>query len=513
MRQRQALSTQVPGGYLCHPVALLALATLLLNDHVLKGWAPGLITGKLSDGAGLVLFPLVLAAAVEFVAVAARRPRPSRKWLLLVAIGATAGVFIAVKTLPAATEAYNAMLGGAQWFFAGGPLTNAARFATVGVTDPTDLIALPALAVPYWVATGHPFRLEFSGPRRASAMSLTVLIVAGLASLATSPPIRSSSAEYEEVITLTQAAPVVSRHLSISITNREATLREIVMLAGGYSVDPNRGRREPGDGVLVSLVPDLGTQGRVGPANTYFAAGLSFLEVCQTSCETGATVVVRLSDPAALTDGQGFPTKLAVDLTARASNEESGPVDIDLVMRHDAERAFQGEPDTLVASHTGSFHVGADEPRYEMSFEITIDAEALQEPYGYPLIGQISVGVEHETAVGDPFAHSTSFAFDSPALPSDVSTYDSVAVVGGWEDRPPAPPEVLDLAPLCVPGEDCRIAVTLTSQYDPTLNEPDSSADQPVAGSIVIDWFVELRLEAFDGRQLPEGALRFEPAN
>src|SRR5690349_13071723 len=47
--------------WLGHPGTLLALALLLLNDHVLKAAYPGWWTGKLSDAAGLVLAPPLLA--------------------------------------------------------------------------------------------------------------------------------------------------------------------------------------------------------------------------------------------------------------------------------------------------------------------------------------------------------------------------------------------------------------------------------------------------------------------
>lgn len=45
---------------------LLALAVLLLNDHLLKGAGllPGWLTGKLSDVAGLYVAPVVLAALI-----------------------------------------------------------------------------------------------------------------------------------------------------------------------------------------------------------------------------------------------------------------------------------------------------------------------------------------------------------------------------------------------------------------------------------------------------------------
>ncbi|RYY36548.1 MAG: hypothetical protein EOP46_05980 [Sphingobacteriaceae bacterium] len=44
---------------------LIGLVTLLLNDHYLKYQYPGLITGKLSDFAGLFIFPLFISVFVN----------------------------------------------------------------------------------------------------------------------------------------------------------------------------------------------------------------------------------------------------------------------------------------------------------------------------------------------------------------------------------------------------------------------------------------------------------------
>ena len=46
---------------LLHPLAISALILLLLNDHFLKIFSPGFITGKLSDFAGLFVFPIYLS--------------------------------------------------------------------------------------------------------------------------------------------------------------------------------------------------------------------------------------------------------------------------------------------------------------------------------------------------------------------------------------------------------------------------------------------------------------------
>jgi hypothetical protein len=62
-----------PRAGLAHPAWWLALALLALNDHVLKGAGllPAWLTGKLSDVAGLVVAPVLLAALLMLGAVLA----------------------------------------------------------------------------------------------------------------------------------------------------------------------------------------------------------------------------------------------------------------------------------------------------------------------------------------------------------------------------------------------------------------------------------------------------------
>ena len=61
------------GDALLHPLRVGAVAVLVVNDHLLKAAYPGLITGKLSDVAGLVFFPLLLVGLAEVVLAAAGR--------------------------------------------------------------------------------------------------------------------------------------------------------------------------------------------------------------------------------------------------------------------------------------------------------------------------------------------------------------------------------------------------------------------------------------------------------
>ena len=87
----------VAGGALVHPVALAAIAVLVLNDHLGKAAFPGVITGKLSDLAGLAFFPLFLQAGVEIALAAAGRPWVRSDRVLWGAMALTAVVFALVK--------------------------------------------------------------------------------------------------------------------------------------------------------------------------------------------------------------------------------------------------------------------------------------------------------------------------------------------------------------------------------------------------------------------------------
>jgi hypothetical protein len=64
-REQEQARWDFPEYPLLHPVPLFALATLILNDHVLKQRYPGWVTGKLSDVAGMVFFPLLLLAFID----------------------------------------------------------------------------------------------------------------------------------------------------------------------------------------------------------------------------------------------------------------------------------------------------------------------------------------------------------------------------------------------------------------------------------------------------------------
>jgi hypothetical protein len=137
---------------LLHPVSLAAIALLIVNDHVLKAAWPGLVTGKLSDVAGLVFFPLFLAAVAQQL-----RPGLCLRSTVAACAWLTALVFAAIKLSPLAGDAYRVGLGALQWPFR----ASSALFHDHGVPslvrvaltpDATDLIALPAVLIAVWLS-------------------------------------------------------------------------------------------------------------------------------------------------------------------------------------------------------------------------------------------------------------------------------------------------------------------------------------------------------------------------
>lgn len=68
----------IPGDYLANPVAIIALGIVIFNDRYLKVHHPGVVSGKLSDFAGLIYFPLFLASLIEVVRWAARH----KPWMI-----------------------------------------------------------------------------------------------------------------------------------------------------------------------------------------------------------------------------------------------------------------------------------------------------------------------------------------------------------------------------------------------------------------------------------------------
>jgi outer membrane protein assembly factor BamB len=162
MSQHRAIARRA----LLHPFWAAALTLLLLNDHVLKGAGllPPWLTGKLSDFAGMIVAPVLLAALIG-----ARRRRSIAG--CFVAVGAS---FALINVWPSASQFCEWIMPWRLW------------------PDPTDLLALPML----WVAWRallpcmQDAPLEHSWRRAAEALGIGVGAFACLAtSFASTTPL------------------------------------------------------------------------------------------------------------------------------------------------------------------------------------------------------------------------------------------------------------------------------------------------------------------------------------
>lgn len=208
---RPAANPAAPGSVLLHPIAIGALALLLVNDHVLKAAAPGWITGKLSDVAGLVLTPIVVVALWRLgTGAVVRKPmgRASPAVDSAVVATAVAIAFALVKLSPFANDLYSVVIGPTR-------------------VDPGDLAALPAAGLGWWVAArpegyaherrrgrhdATPQRLATVG--RAVALCLAVFAIAATSS---GPPISQITAVAPDEVLFELGESSVERHATVSI--------------------------------------------------------------------------------------------------------------------------------------------------------------------------------------------------------------------------------------------------------------------------------------------------------
>ena len=130
-----------------HPVALAALLGLALNDHIFKVTHPSILTGKLSDVCWLVVMPLVVSALLSMT----RLPSRAIRWL---SIGGVGLAFVLLQLWPALGNTWVAWFGGSH------------------TADPTDLLALPALAL---------VPIAWTRRRRSAVVILPVALVFSLA--------------------------------------------------------------------------------------------------------------------------------------------------------------------------------------------------------------------------------------------------------------------------------------------------------------------------------------------
>ena len=147
---------------LTHPLFWTALALLVVNDHILKQAhvLPGAITGKLSDFAGMLVAPVLVATLLRV------RGRMGR----VAVFACVAGVFTAIKLSRPVADVLEA-------------LTAYTPLPWRLWCDPTDLVALAVLPLGWWLMARE--RESAAGPRMSLCLRVAGLVLGILACAAT----------------------------------------------------------------------------------------------------------------------------------------------------------------------------------------------------------------------------------------------------------------------------------------------------------------------------------------
>jgi hypothetical protein len=147
---------RTPGDSLRHPLVMGMLFVWIVNDHVLKGVYGNAWTGKLSDIAGLVVFPLIPLAIYQVICAWTHRVPRHQKRVLGLSLMGTALLLISINLSESLSIACCNALALAQWplrgivsGLAGDGL--APIVPLVATVDPTDLLTLPALLIPWFL--------------------------------------------------------------------------------------------------------------------------------------------------------------------------------------------------------------------------------------------------------------------------------------------------------------------------------------------------------------------------
>jgi hypothetical protein len=259
IREDKAIS---PARAVLHPAWILAVTTLLVNDHIIKGAeVVPTIAGKLSDFAGLFFAPVLLAA---LLGVKSRRG-------LLAATGAVGAVFAMLNLSPAV----------AAWW--DGAVSMVTPFHTT--PDPTDLIALVAL--PVGLAVLEPAMRRRPVGSTTRLVEAAAVTVGGLASMATSPGPCNGVADCAVEVTESSQVSILNK------TNELHVLR-IRYPRGGIDIDCDEVERDPNefirDGIFDTPVSWFVQSGQEIPIRN------NFVETNDQSCRMALVESDTLAD-------------------------------------------------------------------------------------------------------------------------------------------------------------------------------------------------------------------------
>ena len=182
---------RLPTALLCHPLVLLSIVVCGVNDHLLKGSGllPGIVTGKLSDVAGLFFFPILVAVLLTLTGAALRQLFGDNSPAALLQKPRLVVDFAVVFTI-VGFSAVNI----SHW-----ANEIAAQYWGIFTMDPTDLFCLPMVVVARQFMLGRvkarPLAKGKQPRRRRLKLShLMAIVAASLVSLGTPAPPKTITA-------------------------------------------------------------------------------------------------------------------------------------------------------------------------------------------------------------------------------------------------------------------------------------------------------------------------------
>lgn len=259
-----------PRDSVLHPVVLVALVAWLVNDHLLKAAYPGVVTGKLSDVAGLVAFPMILLATLPSRLTGGERALPAACACAI----ATALAFAAINLDAASARVLTPAFALLRRLVHGEP-PGAWLGPVRHVTDAEDLLALPFVIVTPMIVA------------RRSARASLVALAAVFTALFAATPAHAQDAAAPSPSPKTHARSVVrigaEAFGGATLATEEADRGRYSYVLSGMrvGVSAQRGRTQFGafgtfvNGSLARVPASYAQFGEVHPTYRAFAVGLT----------------------------------------------------------------------------------------------------------------------------------------------------------------------------------------------------------------------------------------------
>ena len=319
---------------------------------------------------------------------------------------------------------------------------------------------------------------------RRWAATLT-LIIAALASLATSQPVARVSTQTPVTFELSPERPIIARRVHVAMAHAGARPTNALLIARGGNDGLNAA-------VWVSLDPDDPAESHGQKTREYTSdyATVSLLDPCRADCSRTYVMVARMIDPA----DPPLSVPVVVDLIAEYSSPP--PTGRAVSLEIEAAPTITEVPATVRAVASGVLEVTPETRQAVWRADLTVPAAAFA---GYELLSPPIVGRVQLRGLSTVTGNAASSYVNVTAGAGQAS---GATAAGSAIDRLD-----LDWLASCTPGIDCVVPIEVTLDWSPF---PVSSGS--ASGQARLEFELDFRLEYLDRASAPEGAsLGVEP--